>query len=681
MRRREFIIGGIALVGSSKIVEARSIKLLGGVSKSVPIGSVNLNFASGLYYVQGSGFVSLSSLLGNTNSTGGYGADSTGTLHFIGANLPRVYSGTGLLGEPPRTNIAFQSQNFSSATWAKLTGGSGSVPVVTPNFALAPDGTMTASRVQFALNGGVTSASISRIVQSITTTAQSYTITFYARSTDGVSTYSMGGTTPPITTQALTIGPTWSRVVMQGTAAAGAHNFSALLIQGAQTPVQSDSADVLIFGYEIKPTLLLTSYVPTTTAAVTFDGDNLLASGALATLLGSSAGTLAAQTNTSQAATAGTIIDANGSILLGKTSGDNLTDNIVAGLTTANAAGWAGAAKSVIAWGPSTRGLSLNNGTPATDTNSMTPSAPFHLGSISGSSSFLAGYIGSMVGWNSNIGVAAANSQFNSAFSPTALVAWGDSLTAGNQDGSGVTYPNSLSALYSPARTVTNDGVSGNTSDQILTRFQAAPSTWNLGTVIWSGRNSFGTPSNVESDVATMVGDLTTSQFVVISVTNGENEPSGSAGYTNITGINASFASSYGANYLDVRSMLVASYNPANGADVLDQANDIPPFSLRAVDVSGTIIGALSSSSTTFVTSNANVVTGYILTVGTEYILITGTSGTTVTSCTRGYGGTTAASYSGAQSFVGTDPVHFSAAGYRLIAQWVYNKIQQLGGW
>ncbi len=49
------------------------------------------------------------------------------------------------------------------------------------------------------------------------------------------------------------------------------------------------------------------------------------------------------------------------------------------------------------------------------------------------------------------------------------IVAWGDSLTAGNEDGTGVRYPSSLSADLG-GRTVTNKGVGGQSSIQIGVR-------------------------------------------------------------------------------------------------------------------------------------------------------------------------------------------------------------------
>ena len=48
------------------------------------------------------------------------------------------------------TNLLFPSEDFTSASWTKQTGGAGSLPVVTADQAIAPDGTLSADKVVFA---------------------------------------------------------------------------------------------------------------------------------------------------------------------------------------------------------------------------------------------------------------------------------------------------------------------------------------------------------------------------------------------------------------------------------------------------------------------------------------------------------------------------------------------------
>jgi hypothetical protein len=49
--------------------------------------------------------------------------------------------------------------------------------------------------------------------------------------------------------------------------------------------------------------------------------------------------------------------------------------------------------------------------------------------------------------------------------------------------------------------------------------------------------------------------------------------------------LNADLQALYPDNYLDVRSWLIAHYDPNNSQDVADLANDVPPSSLRYDDI------------------------------------------------------------------------------------------------
>lgn len=199
----------------------------------------------------------------------------------------------------------------------------------------------------------------------------------------------------------------------------------------------------------------------------------------------------------------------------------------------------------------------------------------------------------------------------------------------------------------------------------------------NNGTVgFWTGRNNYPDPVAIKNDTAAMVASLPHTRYLVLSLTNGEvtQEHVGGSIYNMIAAINADFAATYGDRYVDVRSVLVAAYNPANTMDVFDHANDVPPFTLRAVLTSGTIVEALGASDTSFTTSAA-VIPGYVLTVDSEYIYVNTVSGTSVTNAKRGYGGSIAATHSAGAAFAGTDPLHFNDAGYGVIAATVNAKI------
>ena len=189
----------------------------------------------------------------------------------------------------------------------------------------------------------------------------------------------------------------------------------------------------------------------------------------------------------------------------------------------------------------------------------------------------------------------------NQTLAANTVVAWGDGLTTGNQDGTGVTYPNVLQSLY--GQIVLNEGVGGNTSTQILTRFQGQPILSGDTTLIWSGRDNYTAPATVESDIATMISGLQPgTAFLVLSVINGEYTGEGAGGtyYNLLTGLNSALGSSYPDNYLDIRALLIAQYNPANPDDVIDHANDVVPYSLRAQFYATTLAAAITSTSRMF---------------------------------------------------------------------------------
>jgi lysophospholipase L1-like esterase len=200
----------------------------------------------------------------------------------------------------------------------------------------------------------------------------------------------------------------------------------------------------------------------------------------------------------------------------------------------------------------------------------------------------------------SNLNVAAENittttatvlNHYSVLNSKLSISGWGDSLTYG--DGSTGAWPYMLSAAIG-GFIVNNYGISGDTSAQVLTRFQALPSSYGDVTVIWFGYNDIihgtGTPTQIKANIASIVAALTTSKFVVLGVTNGtaadlyssEELAVGGVGYDLITTLNSDLAALYPDNFYDVRAALVAAYDPEVPQDVLDYANDIVPGSLRS---------------------------------------------------------------------------------------------------
>lgn len=348
--------------------------------------------------------------------------------------------------------------------------------------------------------------------------------------------------------------------------------------------------------------------------------------------------------------------------------------------------------------------------------------------------------------------VDAHSSSSGLGLSVSSIQSYGDSLTAGNEDGSGNTYPLYLQTLLGSPDW--NGGVGGNTSTQIGARQGGVPALATIvggsiptsggvqvtfatgaepvtvqgptggapgildgvaGTItlsgtytftrtlpgaavtvssavftplfpscslciIWSGRNNYSSPTTVLSDNAAMAAYALSNggKYLFLSVINSENpsEYSGQTNYNTIIALNAELAAAYGANYIDVRSALVASYNPNNAADVIDHGNDIPPYSLRAQDLAGTLNGAVTSTTTCVIPvilpTGAAFSQGYIVTVDSELIFVNSFSGTgassSIQTCTRGYASTTAATHLTAAVLTGVDPLHLGALGLLNVA-------------
>lgn len=237
----------------------------------LPGASVDMNFAAGLYYPS-----DVSTLISTTRASNGYAQTSTGLLVNFGSNIPRI-TDLGLLVEQAATNLAIQSADLSNSAWAKSHGGVSLNPAVTANFAIAPDGTQTAARVQFNLNGGTTATDNSELVQLASITvlnATNYTVSGYIKTNDASTVAMQLGDNAQGLYGAISVTGTWTRFSFTITTANTTGKWS-LKLRGAQTPTNSQVADVSVWipGYELGN--FATSPIATTTVAVTRAADNI----------------------------------------------------------------------------------------------------------------------------------------------------------------------------------------------------------------------------------------------------------------------------------------------------------------------------------------------------------------------------------------------------------------------
>lgn len=141
-----------------------------------------------------------------------------------------------------RYNLLTKTEDFSDAVWSKQFAGTASIPVVTNNFATAPDGTQTAARLVLALNGGVTTTDRSCLSQANPTLSTSVcTSIVWAKSNTG-QTYTVqqraGGTV-----QNIVIDGTWRKYSYISTTLNDITHWLAL--RGAYGT--SDYVDILIW--------------------------------------------------------------------------------------------------------------------------------------------------------------------------------------------------------------------------------------------------------------------------------------------------------------------------------------------------------------------------------------------------------------------------------------------------
>lgn|GEM_PF-1296059 len=318
---------------------------------------------------------------------------------------------------------------------------------------------------------------------------------------------------------------------------------------------------------------------------------------------------------------------------------------------------------------------------------------------------------------------------------------WGDSLTQGNEDSSGVTVETALQSL-GYCGTIYNEGIGGQQSGQIAVRSGAIPSasatitsgvipasgptkvTWAVTayqpvtdqgpaqaltisgvdgisyfdgrdyiferttpgmpvtsspdtpvivhppnvdtgfTIIWSGNNNYQSPNQVKADIAAMVAHLPSPKhFLIVSVINGDDiwvwKTGGQTQYPTLIQLDKDLSQTYASNYLDIRALEVAAYDPTNPQDVIDLGHDIPPSHFRAQDFGGALMTDISdSTSCDFTLSQGFAWYGSTVTMEGEKIYISGTDGTTVSACTRGYASTLAVAHKAGVRYLGLDPIH-----------------------
>lgn len=210
--------------------------------------------------------------------------DASGVLQTAATNVLRIsrdpVSGElGYLAEPGRTNLCQYTNDVSNLAWTNYIQGSGVAPVSTGAYAIAPDGTMTATRVDLDCGGSTSNDRCLRRMQ-------------YASATIGVS-YSgaiwlkaatAGDVGKTVRVHLENAGPTnviytltanWVRVLLNAGSATATTTSINLYVECRGT-YSSQSASVLMWGGQIESGSYASSDIPNPGSGTMSRGADLL---------------------------------------------------------------------------------------------------------------------------------------------------------------------------------------------------------------------------------------------------------------------------------------------------------------------------------------------------------------------------------------------------------------------
>jgi hypothetical protein len=293
-----------------------------GVNRSWAVGdsvliSQQSNSANNMTGTVTSYTASTQALVVDVTSTGGSGTITSWRVSSLTPRFdynPSTLAAQGLLIEESRTNLTLQSEDFAT-TWT-VTGAT-----VSTNATTAPSGTTTADKLQED-----TSTGSHLVTQNITFTAASHTASIFAKKAerdwirvlffDGTNTFSAffnlnTGTVGTITGAGATasiqnVGNGWYRCAVTATASAGSGSFAprVALADNNSSYAGSTGSGIFLWGAQLEAGAFPTSYIPTTTTALTRAAD-VASVNTLSPWFNASAGTIYAEYNIPFALTSG----------------------------------------------------------------------------------------------------------------------------------------------------------------------------------------------------------------------------------------------------------------------------------------------------------------------------------------------------------------------------------------
>jgi len=189
-----------------------------------------------------------------------------GLIEVVGRDIPRIdYTDSTegvLLLENSSTNLATYSQDFSDSSWNKVNSSGSSLPIITSNYGISPDGTQNADRIQVSRASGV--GDYSSIYKSIPTSSSNRGLSVWLKSLSGTPTILIANNNGTYVSQQITT--EWVRYELDlGVGTLTELQLSVVgsnFVQGV-----SENADFLAWGYQLEIGIP-TSYIPTNGSSV-----------------------------------------------------------------------------------------------------------------------------------------------------------------------------------------------------------------------------------------------------------------------------------------------------------------------------------------------------------------------------------------------------------------------------
>jgi len=244
-----------------------------------------------------------------TRATSATRVNAQGVIETVGLNIPRIdYSDSScpsILVEPQRTNLLTRSEEFENGTWNKTRC------TVLHNVATAPNGTSTAD---YVIGDNTTGLRYIGLVGISTTIGTTWTFSFFCKKVDrsviGIQINEGGAQFPTarfnfdtntfiqlpanMNCSFVLYANGWYRLIFTRTPTNGTSSTFGIFptdLNGNLNGVGDGISKTLLWGAQLEEGANATSYIPTTTAAVTRNADVITKTSATA-LIGQTEGTI-----------------------------------------------------------------------------------------------------------------------------------------------------------------------------------------------------------------------------------------------------------------------------------------------------------------------------------------------------------------------------------------------------